>query len=130
MTGRTKILAIAGFLAGLLIAFSVIKSVAVQKPDSVPADENTKAVTLGRAIAEQRCVACHDISERIDDEFAKTSPPSFYAVANARTTTAMGLNVFFVTPHAPMPNLIISPEDRAALIAYILSLREGTSPST
>ena len=45
-------------------------------------------------------------------------------------TTAMGLNAFFVTPHAPMPNLIIAPEDRQSVIAYIMSLRRQKPPST
>ena len=42
----------------------------------------------------------------------------------------MGLNAFFVTPHAPMPNLIIAPEDRQSVIAYIMSLRRQKPPST
>ena len=40
------------------------------------------------------------------------------------STTADALNVFLLTPHATMPDLILSPSDRGDLIAYILSLRQ------
>ena len=31
--------------------------------------------------------------------------------------------LFLQTPHATMPDLVLSPSDRSDLIAYILSLR-------
>jgi hypothetical protein len=37
--------------------------------------------------------------------------------------TAEALDVFLQTPHATMPDLILSPADRSDVIAYILSLR-------
>jgi hypothetical protein len=33
------------------------------------------------------------------------------------------LDRFLQTPHAAMPELILSPDDRSDLVAYILSLR-------
>jgi hypothetical protein len=37
--------------------------------------------------------------------------------------TEMALNVFFQTPHRAMPNLILTPDRKREVIAYILSLR-------
>ena len=78
----------------------------------------------GQRYAVQVCAQCHDVKSRHDDVDAKASPPSFHAVANAKTTTAMGLNAFLLSPHTDMPNLIISRRDRRNVIAYILSLRD------
>jgi hypothetical protein len=37
--------------------------------------------------------------------------------------TAIALTVALQTSHATMPNIILSPDDRRDVIAYILSLR-------
>ena len=98
-------------------------------PDSTQKSDSA-VIAAGHTYAKQICASCHDISSRVDDAAARARPPSFFAIANAPTTTAMGLNAFFVTPHAPMPNLIIAPEDRQSVIAYIMSLRRQKPPST
>jgi hypothetical protein len=38
--------------------------------------------------------------------------------------TATALRVFLTSSHPKMPNLILTPEETADVIAYILSLRE------
>jgi cytochrome c2 len=80
----------------------------------------------GRAYAVRDCSECHVVSP---EQKAPLSPPlknapSFQSVANARTTSAIGLHVFLVSPHPTMPNLIIAEQDRVDVIAYIMSLRE------
>ena len=112
--------------------FSVFASIAELRAQVRPTQDATRnsSVAAGHAYAAKMCAQCHDISSRIDDQFAGARPPSFYAVANAKTTSAIGLNAFLVTPHAPMPNFIIEPGDRKNIIDYILSLRNESAPST
>ena len=42
--------------------------------------------------------------------------------------TATALAVWLRTPHKSMPNLMIAPQDRNNVIAYIVSLRDDRSP--
>ena len=49
--------------------------------------------------------------------------PAFRDIANTRGITATSLRVFLTTSHPKMPNLILTPEESADVIAYILSLR-------
>ena len=41
--------------------------------------------------------------------------------------TGTALSVWLRTPHKSMPDLIIEPEDRNNVIAYIVSLRDDRS---
>ena len=81
----------------------------------------------GRRYAVQYCASCHDVRSRSSDTATESAAPSFHAVANAKTTSAIGLNVFLVSPHRAMPNFIISAKDRRNVIAYILSLRHAAT---
>jgi len=82
----------------------------------------------GQTYASRACAQCHDVTSRTSQPFATLGAPDFYAIANARTTSAIGLNAFLMTPHPTMPNLIIEAEDRHNVIAYILSLRRTKNP--
>lgn len=86
---------------------------------------NERAPIAGQRFAVRMCAQCHDVQTRHDDVDSTSNPPSFHAIANASTTTAMGLNAFLQSPHTDMPNLIIAPRDRRNVIAYILSLRDA-----
>jgi mono/diheme cytochrome c family protein len=72
----------------------------------------------GARLAALNCAECH---RAID---TPAGAPAFSTIANMPSTTADALNVFLLTPHATMPDLILSPSDRGDLIAYILSLRQ------
>jgi hypothetical protein len=50
--------------------------------------------------------------------------PDFRAIANTSGMTATALHAFLRTAHPKMPNLILTPEQSADVIAYILSLRD------
>ena len=71
----------------------------------------------GERLAAVNCAQCHSA---IDAPFGA---PAFATVASMPSTTPDFLNVFLQSPHAAMPDLILSPDDRSDLIAYILSLR-------
>ena len=87
-------------------------------------------LSAGQAYAMGTCVQCHNVTARTRRLLGTFGAPDFYAVANAKTTTGVGLTAFLTTPHPTMPNLIIAPEDRRNVIAYILSLRRAKTPAT
>ncbi|MBN9467293.1 MAG: c-type cytochrome [Bosea sp.] len=77
----------------------------------------------GLAFAREVCAACHAVEHR---QPASPDPhaPRFDAIASTNGMTAMALYAFLQTPHSTMPNLILTPDETANLIAYILSLKE------
>lgn len=85
--------------------------------------QNIGDVQRGRGYAERVCAECHAISStQALSPIAKATP--FRVVANAPGMTGTALNVWLLTPHPSMPNLIIEGQDRDDIIAYVLSLRE------
>ncbi len=108
---------VAGMLAGCWL------------PVAVAAESAKKGdAREGLAYARGLCSTCHAVSP--DQETPPSAPvkgaPRFQDIANERTTSMIGLNVFLVTPHSKMPNLILPAQDRANIIAYIMSLRGRT----
>ncbi|MGE0745994.1 MAG: cytochrome c [Rhodospirillales bacterium] len=77
----------------------------------------------GAALAQRLCAGCHDVSPgRALDRVAVA--PSFRIVAERPATTSLSLRVFLWTPHADMPDVMLTPEQVDAVASYILSLRE------
>lgn len=79
-------------------------------------------IDAGRAYAARTCSDCHRVGPPKNGSKALRSS-DFDMLAQTKGLTATSLNVFLITPHPSMPNLIIPPNDRANVIAYILSLR-------
>jgi mono/diheme cytochrome c family protein len=75
----------------------------------------------GLAFAQRICAECHGVAP---GQLVPAAAPTFRAIANTPGMTALALTVFFRTPHANMPNLVLSDSDRDDVIAYILSLRD------
>jgi mono/diheme cytochrome c family protein len=71
----------------------------------------------GERFAALNCAQCHGAMD------APARATAFATIAMMPSTTAESLTVFLQSPHATMPDLILSPGDRRDLIAYILSLR-------
>jgi mono/diheme cytochrome c family protein len=91
------------------------------------AQEDSVDTAAGRELAEDWCADCHDITGDYSEGLGITDygdPPSFYAVANDPAVTEIALRAFLHTPHLVMPNFILKEPEMAALIEYILSLRE------
>lgn len=84
----------------------------------------------GRTYAVQHCAECHDVAAGPRRAIRRLDAPDFKAIADASTTTPMGLQVFLTTTHAKMPNFMIPEEDRRNVITYILSLAHKAKPST
>jgi mono/diheme cytochrome c family protein len=71
----------------------------------------------GAQLALRTCAECHGAID------APNRAPAFVTIAAMPSTTEGSLTVFLQTPHASMPDLVLSSSDRRDLIAYILSLR-------
>jgi mono/diheme cytochrome c family protein len=81
-------------------------------------------IAAGHSFAREACSACHVVDAQ------QQRPPRrifiglpFRNIANTRGTTATALRVFLTTSHPKMPNPIVTPEQMADVVAYILSLR-------
>lgn len=76
----------------------------------------------GRALAQRWCDSCHVVGPQ-QQRGTSTGAPTFTAIANMKSTTAMGLRVFLQTPHGRMPDLHLTREEIGDVSAYILSLK-------
>ena len=78
----------------------------------------------GRAFAREVCSPCHAVTPAPRSPRMLDIAPDFRAIANTSGMTATALHAFLRTAHPKMPNLILTPEQSADVIAYILSLRD------
>jgi mono/diheme cytochrome c family protein len=77
---------------------------------------------IGQRLAASVCVECHRIDADTPPKNSNAQAPSFVDVARLPSTTELAIKVFLRTPHANMPNLILSPTEIDSVAAYIVSL--------
>ena len=75
----------------------------------------------GADLAREVCAKCHLVTE--DQMVDPAVGPSLFEVAEHPATTEMSLRAFLQTPHATMPNLMLTPEETDDVIAYLLTLK-------
>jgi mono/diheme cytochrome c family protein len=75
----------------------------------------------GSALALRVCVACHGV--RKGENSPNPLAPPFTVIAETRGMSAMALNVALLSPHRAMPNIMLDPQERADVVAYILGLK-------
>ena len=95
---------------------------------TLPARAQDGDVTAGHAFAREACNACHVVEADQQAPRRIVIGPAFREIANTRGITATALRVFLTTSHPKMPNLILTSEEMADVIAYILSLRDRLPP--
>jgi cytochrome c len=78
----------------------------------------------GAAFAREVCTPCHVVSTDQLSPRRFVIGPDFKDVASTFGMTPTALHVFLTTPHPKMPNLILTPQESADVIAYILTLRD------
>jgi mono/diheme cytochrome c family protein len=88
------------------------------------AQEGAGDPQAGRVFARQVCSPCHVVAPGPHASRMFEIGPDFQTIANTPGMTATALNAFLLTSHPKMPNLILTPEESADVISYILSLRE------
>ncbi|MFO1163149.1 MAG: cytochrome c [Reyranellaceae bacterium] len=80
----------------------------------------------GLGLARQVCSECHAIQAQ-QLLSPNSRAPRFPDLANTPGMTTTALMVALTTPHAGMPMFRLTPEQRADVIAYILSLRQPSA---
>jgi mono/diheme cytochrome c family protein len=80
-------------------------------------------LAVGLRVATQICSECHAV-EKGQVRSPNSRSPTFMELARVPGMTEAALTVALTTPHAGMPMFILTPEQRAGVIAYILSLKE------
>jgi mono/diheme cytochrome c family protein len=76
----------------------------------------------GLAAAERLCAQCHAVRPG-QERSPSLDAPRFPAIAAVPGMTSIALTAALATSHPTMPNIMLEPEDRADIIAYILSLK-------
>lgn len=77
----------------------------------------------GRPLAEYWCMGCH-VVEREPNRGPRERVPSFSAIASKPGMTRERIAAHLSTGHTHMPDFRLSPWERDALIAYILSQKD------
>jgi mono/diheme cytochrome c family protein len=76
----------------------------------------------GREIARTICAACHVVAKGQLVSPNSEAPP-FPMLAATPGMTTIALTAALLTSHRQMPNIILEPDERRDVIAYILSLK-------
>jgi mono/diheme cytochrome c family protein len=100
---------------------AAVTAAALLVPASVRTQEADN-VGHGRQIAQTICVACHVVSrgQRVSPN---SEAPPFPMIAETPGMTSIALTAALLTSHRLMPNIILEPDERRDVIAYILSLK-------
>ena len=77
----------------------------------------------GSAVATGVCIACHGV-RRGENSINPLAPP-FSVIAATKGMSTMALNVALQTPHRAMPNIMLESQERADVVAYILTLKSN-----
>jgi mono/diheme cytochrome c family protein len=77
--------------------------------------------TAGRRLAETECATCHAVGT--NQRSPNRAAPSFADIGASPGLTATAIRVWLQSPHATMPNVKLSDEDKDNVIAYLLSLK-------
>jgi mono/diheme cytochrome c family protein len=91
-------------------------------PSHRAAGQESGDPAAGRALARRWCDTCHVVDEQ-QLRGTSTGAPTFAAIAEMKSTTAMALRVFLQTPHGRMPDLHLTRDEINDVTAYILSLK-------
>jgi mono/diheme cytochrome c family protein len=75
----------------------------------------------GLALAQQLCAQCHAV-EKDQAQSPNENAPRFPVIASVPGMTAIALSAALNTSHRSMPNIMLEPDERSHIIAYILTL--------
>jgi len=104
--------------AACLFGALTILPVFAPSADAQPADPKR-----GRALAEIWCITCHVI-DREQTRAVPAGPPPFPALADDPAVTPERMSGFLRQPHPPMPDMSLTNQEVADLVAYIESLKQ------
>lgn len=76
----------------------------------------------GRDIATTVCAACHMVGKG-ESQSPPGGAPAFARIAATPGMTSIALSAILLSSHRNMPNIMLQPDERRDVIAYILSLK-------
>jgi mono/diheme cytochrome c family protein len=112
--GRVAMWCLGSLFFALFFALSLVGGHA--GAEELPGDPQA-----GAEVARGICASCHVVAD--DQMIDPGVGPSFFEVAEHPGTTALSLRAFLQTPHATMPNLMLTPQETDDLISYLLMLK-------
>ena len=83
--------------------------------------QDTGNATRGWKLAVHTCAGCHWV--RHEGKSGSLRAPTLAAIANTKGMSAMAINVALLTSHRSMPNIVLDTQERADVIAFILTLK-------
>lgn len=89
-------------------------------PAATPGDPRS-----GRSFALENCTQCHVVTPDRASPLRSSAAPDFSVIANDKGVSPVRLNIWLHNPHPTMPTLVLSRQQAADVVAYILSLRES-----
>ena len=116
-------------LSRILIPLLLLASCVGAEPQLADAtDADHQAAARGLAYSREVCAGCHAVAVGEQSSPNPNAPP-FAVIANLPGMTPTALNAWLHSAHASMPNLIVAPNDRADVAAYLQSIkrRDGAS---
>jgi mono/diheme cytochrome c family protein len=87
-----------------------------------PALAQSADPAIGHRLATSVCSACHAVGDDPAAQSPVAAAPRFVAIGRMPSMNERAITVFLRTSHAPMPNIMLSAEERDSVAAYILSL--------
>jgi mono/diheme cytochrome c family protein len=76
----------------------------------------------GLALAQRLCAQCHAV-QKGQARSPNGDAPRFQIIATVPGMTAIALSAALNSSHRSMPNIMLEADERADIIAYILSLK-------
>ena len=112
-------------LIGLVLALSACTGTQAPAPVASGPDISADAASArGLAYAQSACATCHAV-EAGQTSSPNPRAPAFEIVANLPGMTPIALNAWLHSPHPSMPNIVVAPDDRDDIAAYLNSLKRG-----
>ena len=103
-------------------ALSWFAGLAISLGGSVALAQQGGDAEAGHTFARSLCAVCHAVDAG-DGDSPNSSAPTFTRIAAEPGMTATALSVILRNPHREMPDLVLTPEERTNVIAYILTLK-------
>ena len=103
--------------AGIICLVGLVSGVSAQ---NIPGRPNPE---LGAELSAKLCINCHLIAEdTASGGQVKADVPTFSEIANLEGQTQERMTMLIVSPKHPMPNIGLSRDDIAHIVAYIETL--------
>ncbi len=112
----------AGKLVGAIVRAAILlpalSAGAFSQVASGPSDQR------GHSLTQRLCVSCH-LAPDGQSGTAIVGIPSLQAIANRQGQTGPNIESVLIKPHPPMPDIRLTNDEIADIIAYLETLRSG-----